>query len=379
MTAPNKPLFGVKPGGEDVCFLLDLSGWVHRAWHALKPRGDHLRPAPNGEPSGVTAMVVGWLVDLLRDQQPAYLGVGLDTHGPTWRHALYPEFKAGRPTPEPAMLAQERRCIEILRAHQIPCFVAEGFDADDAIATATVRARACGLSVVIVSSDKDLLTLTADPGVIVWDHKTGDVIYGEDVPKKKRFGGVGAGQLPDLLALMGDTADNIPGVKGIGSKTAGELLQRFGDLDGVLARVPSEHKPGKVRDAVVRDATLAILSRRLVELRLDAPIGFEVTTLRTGWNEADAERLRDLYRALGIGWAAAGVVAMPKKPILAHVLTAWQKRETPVPRRVAYDPREAAPVPPAPAVHVDRLLEAPSLPPKEAPRPSPVQTRLPGL
>ena len=307
-------------GAEDALYLLDLSGWTHRAWHALKRSGEHLRTGPNGEPCGVTGKVVGWLIDLIRDRAPAYLAVALDTHGSTWRHRLYDGYQADRDPPDPGLVAQEARCVAILKAHRIPCLRVEDFDGDDMLAAATARARRCGLRVVVISSDKDLLPLTADPGVIVWDHRTGETIGAAEVEANvKRFGGVGPGQLADLLALMGDSCDGIPGVEGIGPKKGAELLKAFGGLEEVLRRAPLESKPGKVRDALVTQAEMARLSAKLVALRADAPIAFDPTELRVGWDEADAASLRAMYRELGFGWAGV-VEPMPKGLVPPAVL-----------------------------------------------------------
>jgi len=287
------------PGADDVLYLVDIAGWIHRAFHALPPL-----TAPNGEPTGATSGVAGALVRLLIDRLPAYLAVAMDPPGPGFRRELFPAYKAARPPPHPDLGPQIARVRQLVEAHRIPVLEVPGFEADDAIAAATRRALAVGLRVVIVAQDKDLAQLVGDR-VVLWDGR--DRVTGPEEVRGRW--GVGPELLGDLLALAGDAVDGVPGVPGIGAKTAADLLQRRGSLEEVLRKAdwePSRTMRAKLR----RYAEEARLSRKLVELRADAPIPFDLAALCVGWG--DPAPIRDLYEQLGLRRLASEVTRLDK-------------------------------------------------------------------
>lgn len=276
-----------KAGDEHTLYVVDLSGYVFRAYHAI-PALSNAR----GEPTNAIYGVVAMLLKLVNQQQPHLLAVALDTKGPTTRHTMYAEYKATRPPAPPDLVAQLARLHEVIEAYAIPLYVQQGVEADDLIATLVKRARTEGLRVVVVSADKDLLQLIDGDEVIVWDTMR-DKVFGEAETTEKM--GVPPKQVRDLLALMGDSSDNIPGVPSVGPKTAATLLQEYGDLDNLYAHVGEIAKKG-LREKLTAHRADAFLSRDLVQLFDDIPVDFDLAHLRYGG--ADDEKLRALFTDL---------------------------------------------------------------------------------
>jgi DNA polymerase I len=274
-------------GASDVCYLIDLSTWVHRFFHATPVfRG------PNGKPANAIKGIAQLIARLFRDQRPRYVAAALDSPGHTFRHDLFPAYKAER-KPRPAELSEQFDAIrQLLDLHHIHCLELPAYEADDLIATATAKLRALGLSVVIVALDKDLHQLVEGEHVVLWDTKE-TVWTAREVESRW---GVPPSQLCDLMALIGDPTDGIPGVAGIGKKTAAELLQKRQTLDEVLRKASWETSRA-LRAKLTNGADAARLSRDLVRLRSDAPIAFELEDLRTGWE--DGEPIRAFYREYG--------------------------------------------------------------------------------
>ncbi|WP_437762898.1 DNA polymerase I [Sorangium sp. So ce281] len=275
-------------GAPDVLYLVDLSGYVFRAYHAISPLS-----SPSGEPTHATYGTVAMLTKLVDERKPAYLGVAMDSPGKTFRDDLDPRYKAHRPPPPPDLGVQMKRCREIVEAYRIPIFIQEGLEADDLVAVAVARARERGLRVVIASSDKDLMQLVDGEQVMLWDAMR-DKVYGH--PEVVAKFGVPPEQVRDLLALVGDTSDNVPGVPGVGLKTAAELLAQFGSLSAIYERIGEVKKP-RIRESLQQNEADARLSQKLVTLDGGAPVSLDLETLRYGG--ADTGRLRELFTELG--------------------------------------------------------------------------------
>lgn len=290
------------PGADDALYLVDIAGWIHRAFHALPPL-----TSPRGEPTGAVSGVAGMLVRLLVDRRPGYLAVAMDPEGPSFRQALFPGYKAARPPRHPDLTPQFARVRELVMAHRIPVLEAPGFEADDVIAAATARALEAGLRVVIVSHDKDLAQLAGER-VVIWDGR--DRVTGPEEVRARW--GVGPELLGDLLALAGDASDGIPGVPGIGAKTAAELLQKRGSMEEVLRKADWESSR-TLRAKLRRHADEARLGRRLVELCADTPITIDLAAMRVGWG--DPAPIRALYEDLGLTRLAAEVDHLDKPGI----------------------------------------------------------------
>lgn len=275
-------------GATDVLYLVDLSGYVFRAYHAISPLS-----SAGGEPTHATYGTVAMLSKLVDERRPAYLGVAMDSGGRTFRDDLDARYKAHRPPPPPDLTVQMDRCRQIVEAYRIPIFVADGLEADDLVAVAVARAKEKGLRVVIASSDKDLMQLVDDERVMLWDAMR-DKVYG--APEVIAKFGVPPEQVRDLLALVGDASDNVPGVPGVGLKTAAELLAQFGSLEAIYARIDEVKKP-RIRDSLKENKADALLSQRLVTLDGTAPVDLDLERLRYG--SADVDRLREIFTELG--------------------------------------------------------------------------------
>jgi DNA polymerase-1 len=247
-------------------YLVDGSSYIFRAFHVL-PGLTNKFGLNVGAVYGYTTMLWKLAGDLEKEDGPTHLAVILDASESTFRNQMYDQYKANRPPPPPELVPQFPLIRDATRAFSIPCIEEEGLEADDIIACYVMAARREGWQVTIVSSDKDLMQLI-EPGVDMLDTMrdrrigTEQVVEKFDVPPAK---------LGDVLALMGDSVDNVPGVPGIGPKTASKLINEYGDLDSVLAAAPSM-KPSKMRDNLIEHEDKARLSRELVRLICDAPL-----------------------------------------------------------------------------------------------------------
>ena len=252
---------GAKGEMRKTFYIVDAMAFAFRAFYAIKRLSD-----PQGRPTNAIYGLTRILLKLLREQQPDYIAVVFDAPGPTFRKELYADYKANRDATPEDLLEQFPRMHEVVCALGLPLFSVEGVEADDVIGTLAERAAAEGLDVVLVSGDKDLMQLIGDhirmfdPGKN--DH--GQWFGVEDVVE--RFGAPPE-RVPDALGLIGDTADNIPGVRGIGEKTAKDLMQQFGSLENLYARI--DEVKGKKREYLETDRDLAFLSRDLATIRRD--------------------------------------------------------------------------------------------------------------
>ncbi len=277
------------PGAEDAFYLVDLSGYVFRAYHALPPLS-----SSRGEPTHAVLGTVNMLQKVVVERRPHLLAFAMDSQAPTFRHALDARYKATRPPPPPDLSQQMSRVEQIVRAYDAACFQREGFEADDLIAAATERALADGRRVVIVSADKDLMQLVrdGDDRVVLWDSMR-DKVYGPAEVKEKL--GVVPSLVRDYLALTGDTSDNVPGVPGVGPKTATDLLTQFGSMEAIYAALDKVARP-KLRESLRAHEADARLSQTLVTL--DASVRIEWSQDRLTWGGAHVPELRRLYTEL---------------------------------------------------------------------------------
>ena len=253
-------------------YLVDGSSYIFRAFHVL-PGLTNKFGLNVGAVYGYTTMLWKLAGDLNKEDGPTHLAVILDASESTFRNQMYDQYKANRPPPPPELVPQFPLIRDATRAFSIPCLEQDGLEADDIIACYAKAALAEGWQVTIVSSDKDLMQLIEPPaggkgGLDMLDTMRDRRIGTEEVIEKF---GVPPGQLGDVLALMGDSVDNVPGVPGIGPKTASKLIQEYGELEAVLAAA-DEMKPSKMRDNLIEHAEKARLSRELVRLVCDAPL-----------------------------------------------------------------------------------------------------------
>lgn len=265
--------------------LIDGSGYIFRAYYAIRALATS-KGFPTNAIYGFTQM----LLKLQKEANPEYWAVIFDTKEPTFRDSLYDQYKANRKEPPDDLVPQFEYFPKIVQALNIPLLAQAGFEADDLIATLTRQALSQGFEVTIISGDKDLLQLVS-PGVEMWDTMK-EKRYGEKEACEKL--GVRPDQITDLFGLMGDASDNIPGVPGIGAKTAAKLIQEYGTLESLLEN--SQKLAGKVREAVEKHKDDALLSKKLAALHERAPVTFNPETF--AHRPIDTEACHRLFREL---------------------------------------------------------------------------------
>ncbi|MFH1116998.1 MAG: DNA polymerase I [Pseudomonadota bacterium] len=267
-------------------YLIDGSAYIYRAYHATGGLSNS-----KGFPTGAVFGFTNMIIKTLKDKSPNRIAVVFDAKGPTFRHKKYSEYKANRPEMPEDLRLQIPKIHELVEAYRLPTLSLEGFEADDIIATLTHQALDRGWKVVVVSADKDLMQLVCED-VLMWDPQR-DSVY-DAAAVEKKFGVPPAG-VRDLLALMGDSSDNIPGVPGVGQKTAAKLLQEFGSLEDLYAKV--DDIPQKaVREKIRNNEDKARLSCELVSLDRNVPLDKSVEDLRL--DERDVEKLRNIFKEL---------------------------------------------------------------------------------
>ncbi len=247
--------------------LVDGSGYIFRAYHALPPLTRKSDGMPVGAVSGYCNMLWKLVEDMLHGEKATHLAVIFDAKGKTFRSDIYPEYKAHRPPAPEDLVPQFALVRDATRAFGLPSIEVQGLEADDLIASYARHAERVGANTTIISSDKDLMQLVGTRISMYDTMKSRRIGPGEVVEKF----GVGPEKVIEVQALAGDSADNVPGVPGIGIKTAALLINEYGSLDELLARA-GEIKQNKRRENLIEFADLARISRELVTLRTDAPL-----------------------------------------------------------------------------------------------------------
>ncbi len=268
-------------------YVIDISGYVFRAYHALPPLS-----SPKGEPTHAVLGVVNMLEKLLRERKPHWIAVAMDSRGPSFRKDLDANYKANRPPPPEDLSQQIERVKQISEAFGFKTFSIPGMEADDIIATLVAEARKQKHRTVIVSADKDLLQLVGDD-VVMYDTMR-ERIFGIDETVEKF--GVKPEQVVDVLALIGDSSDNVPGVPSVGPKTAATLLQQYHSLDELYKKVESVSK-ANLKQKLIDNQAQAFLSRKLIELKHDVPLDYRWSELE--YRGVNIEPVRALYTELG--------------------------------------------------------------------------------
>ena len=248
--------------GQSHLYLVDGSGYIFRAYHALPPMN-----RPDGTPVNAVFGFSSMLVRLIDDLDADHLAVIFDAARTNFRNEIYPEYKAQRPEAPEDLVPQFPLIRDATRAFNVPCIEMEGFEADDLIATYARLASEAGWRVTVVSSDKDLMQLVTD-GIDMFDPMKNRPIGRAEVIEKF---GVPPEKVVDVQSLAGDSVDNVPGVPGIGIKTAAQLIEEYGDLETLLARA-GEIKQPKRRESLIEHADKARISKRLVTLRNDVEV-----------------------------------------------------------------------------------------------------------
>ncbi|MDH3835064.1 MAG: hypothetical protein OES34_13040, partial [Nitrosopumilus sp.] len=282
---------------------MDASGFIFRAFHAIQ-----ILTRPDGTPVNAVYGFITMLMKLLDDMQPDHIAIIFDSARKTFRNDIDPSYKANRTEPPDELVPQFSLVREATEAFNLDCIELNGFEADDLIATYTKEAINEGAEVTIVSSDKDLMQLVSDR-VTMFDSFKNKRIGPEQVQEKF---GVSPEKVVDVQSLAGDSTDNVPGVPGIGIKTAAQLIQEFGDLDTLLARA-SEIKQNKRRENLIEHADKARLSRELVRLRNDVPLAIPLS--RLGRRQPDLVHLEQFLKEQGFKTILARIQSRsPKEP-----------------------------------------------------------------
>ncbi|MGD8521973.1 MAG: DNA polymerase I [Desulfobacterales bacterium] len=251
---------------EKVIYLIDGTAYIYRAYHAI-----HSLSNSKGLPTNAIFGFTRILIKLMEDRNPQFAAMFFDAKGPTFRHELYPQYKANRP-PMPEDLAVQIPYIKnVTAAYNLPIIELQGFEADDLIGTYARLAKKDGFSVVMVTGDKDFMQLVSD-NVVIWDPMKDKTINIQTI--REDFG-VEPNQMIDVMGLSGDSADNIPGVPGIGHKTALGLIKTYGDMEHVYQEVESITQK-KQRENLMAYKEQALLSKELVTIDTQAPVSVDI-------------------------------------------------------------------------------------------------------
>jgi DNA polymerase-1 len=279
------------PGRGDHVFLVDGSSYIFRAYHALPPLNRKSDGLQVNAVLGFCNMLWKLLRDMPPDNRPTHLAIIFDKSEITFRNKLYPDYKAHRPPAPDDLIPQFPLIREAVRAFDLPCLEQGGFEADDLIATYAREAGERGATATIVSSDKDLMQLVTDQVTMYDTMKDRRIGIAEVIEKF----GVPPEKVVEVQALAGDSTDNVPGVPGIGIKTAAQLIVEYGDLETLLARA-GEIKQPKRREALIENAEKARISRQLV--LLDDKVKLDVPLDELAVHEPDARKLIAFLKAM---------------------------------------------------------------------------------
>ncbi len=269
---------------DPILFLIDGTNYIYRAFYAI-----HGLSNSRGFPTNAIYGFTNMLMKLCRDWAPDYIAVAFDSKGPTFRHEAYDQYKANRSAMPDDLRPQIPHIKDVVRGFSMVVIEKQGIEADDIIGTLVKRYSQPGIKVVIASGDKDLMQLVSD-NVLMVDTMKGITYDVEGV--RNRFG-VGPDRVIDILGLAGDTSDNVPGVPGVGEKTALKLVNQFGSLEGVLKNA-GEVKGRGLSEKLNEFADQARMSKELVTIRTDVPIEADLEDLR--FKEPDVDGLKEIFR-----------------------------------------------------------------------------------
>lgn len=275
---------------EQKLLLVDAHALIHRSYHAIERE----LTSPSGEPTKAVYGFASTLLKVIKEQQPQYIAAAFD-QGKSIRTEQYADYKANRPSTPDDLRLQFARCREFCEVLGIPVFAREGFEADDLIGTLSQQSEAQKLDTVILTGDRDTLQLVDEhTNVLMFIGYTGEIKLYDAAAVKERFG-FGPKQLIDFKALRGDTSDNIPGIPGVGDKTATKLLQDFESVEGIYQHI--DKIEGKIRDKLEQSRDQVRLNKALVTIDRSVPVKLELNAAQFG--EYDRERLIQFMRELG--------------------------------------------------------------------------------
>jgi len=275
------------PTTQKTIYLIDGSAYIHRAYHAVRGLTNS-----TGLPTNAVFGFARMLIKLLADRSPEYIAIFFDAKGPTFRHEMYDQYKANRPRMADDLAVQIPYVKQVVKGFNLPSIERSGFEADDLIGTAARMAAEAGFKVIIVTGDKDFMQVVSE-SVSIWDPMKEKTI---DVEAVRQIFGVTPEQVIEIMGLAGDSADNIPGVPGIGPKTAATLIQTFGNMEELYRRVDEITKK-KQHENLVNFKDQAFLSRALATIDTHAPAApFNAEDFKH--MEPDAPALADLFKLM---------------------------------------------------------------------------------
>ncbi len=269
-----------------ILYLIDGTAYIHRAYHAI-----HGLSSSKGLPTNAVFGFTRMLIKLMEERSPEFAVMVFDARGPTFRHEIFSDYKANRPPMPEDMSVQIPYIKEISRAYNLPVLEMPGYEADDIIGTLSRMAQEQGFEVVMVTGDKDFMQLVTEKSTI-WDPMKEKTI---DLKEIQKTFGVEPAQMVEVMGLSGDVSDNIPGVHGIGQKTALTLIQEFGSIENLYNRI-DEIPRKKQKENLIQAKELALLSRKLVTIDTTVPLPFEPESFKL--QAPDGERLSGLFQEL---------------------------------------------------------------------------------
>ena len=289
-------------------YIIDGNSYIYRAFYAIRGLS-----TSSGLPTNAVFGFANMLLKVIKDKAPDRLAIVFDPKGPTRRHGEYKEYKAHRPPMPKDLVPQIPYIHKLVEAFRIPVFVIEGQEADDVIATLARKAEPRGMEITIVTGDKDILQLVG-PHIKVYDTLKEKVYEPRDV--EERFS-VPPDRVVEIMGLMGDAADNIPGVPGIGEKTAQVLIKQYRTIDNLLAHTHEITKP-KLKQSLIEHADLARLSRELAILRSDVPIEIDYEDLKL--KAPDSPALLKIFKELEFTALLKHVIQEPEPDVDYHTV-----------------------------------------------------------
>lgn len=295
-------------------YLIDGNSYIYRAFYAIRNLSNS-KGFPTNAIYGFTTM----LLKVIKDRKPEYLAIAFDEKGPTFRHEEFADYKAHRKPMPDDLIPQVPRIREMVRAFNIPVLAQAGYEADDIIGTVAKRAVTDGYDVVIVSGDKDLLQLVNER-VTMYDTMKDKNYTPAEVMERY---GVPPHAMTEVMGLMGDASDNIPGVPGIGEKTAISLVKEYGSLERIFAAAETISKP-KLRESILANIELARLSRRLATVITDLPVEVDYAHFLMG--ESDTDALMRLFKEFEFSSLLKEVaIAAPTEEANYRTVDTWEE------------------------------------------------------
>lgn len=271
--------------------LFDGHALVHRAFHALPP----LSVSKTGEPTGAVYGFVRMLLKTVQDLKPTHWAIAFDRPALTFRHLEFEEYKAQRPEAPDDLRRQFGRVRQVVKAFNVPTFEMDGYEADDLLGTLARQAAAQGIDTIIVSGDNDMLQLISPRVKVLLPKRTfGETTLYDTTAVHQKLG-IAPEQIPDFKGLKGDPSDNIPGVPGVGEKTAARLIQLYGSVEGIYEHI-DEVTPPKLRETLLAEKDKAKRSKMLATIRTDAPVDFDPVRCQT--TAVNRSELVPLFREL---------------------------------------------------------------------------------